>query len=37
MVEMGKDCGSPTNFDMPQPFTPRKTELPCKTELQQIK
>ena len=28
MVEMGKECGFPLNFDMPRPFSPRKTELP---------
>ena len=37
MVEMGKECGFPLNFDMPRPFTLRKTELPPKTELQRIK
>ena len=24
---MGKECGFLSNFDMPRPFTPRKTEL----------
>ena len=33
MAEMGKECGFPSNFDMPRPFTPRKTELQRKTEL----
>ena len=37
MVEMGKKCDFPPNFDMPQPLTPQKTELPRKTELQPIK
>ena len=37
MVEMGKECGFPLNFDMPWPFTHRKTELPRKTELQPIR
>ena len=37
MVEMGKECRFPSNFDMPQPFTPCKTELPSETELQPIK
>ena len=27
MVEMGKECGFPLNFDMQRPFTLRKTEL----------
>ena len=30
MVEMGKERGFPSNFDMPRPFTPNKTELPHK-------
>ena len=33
MVEMGKECRFPSNFDMPQPFTPHTTELPRKTEF----
>ena len=37
MVEMGRECRFASNFDMPRPFTPRKTELPLKTELQPIK
>ena len=37
MVDMGKECGFPSNFDMPWPFTPGKTGLPCITELQPIK
>ena len=37
MVEMGKECGFPSNFDMLRSFTPRKTELPRKIELQPIK
>ena len=37
MAEIGKECGFSSNFDMSRPFTPRKTELPCKTELQRIK
>ena len=37
MVEMGKEYGFPLNFDMLRPFTPCKTELPRKTELQPIK
>ena len=37
MVEMGKECGFRSNFDMPRPFTPRKTELPRKTKLQPTK
>ena len=38
MVEvMGKECGFPLNFDMPRPFTLRKTELPRKMELLPIK
>ena len=37
MVEMGKECDFPSNFDMPRPFTARKTELLCKMELQPIK
>ena len=27
---IGKECGFMSNIDMPRPFTPRKTELPCK-------
>ena len=27
MVEMGKECGFRSNFDMPRPFNPRKAEL----------
>ena len=27
MTEKGKEYSSPSNFDMPRPFTPRKTEL----------
>ena len=27
MAEMGKECGFPSNFDVPRPFTPRNTEL----------
>ena len=30
MVEMGKECGFPSNFDMPRPFSQCKTELPRK-------
>ena len=37
MVEMGKECGFPSNFDMPRPFTPHKTDLRRKAELQPIK
>ena len=37
MVEMVKECPFPSNFDMPRPFTPRKTELTRKTELRPIK
>ena len=37
MVELGKECGFPSNSDMPRPFTLRKKELPLKTELQPIK
>ena len=37
MVEMGNECGFPSNFDMFRPFTPHKTELLRKTELQPIK
>ena len=37
MVEMGKECGIPSNFDMTRPFTSRKKELPRKTEVQPIK
>ena len=32
MVETGKECCFPSNFDMPWPFTQRKTELPRKME-----
>ena len=28
MVEMGKGYRLTSNFDMPRPFSPRKTELP---------
>ena len=34
MVERGKECGFPSIFDMQQPLTPHKKELPLKTELQ---
>ena len=27
LVEIDKECGFPLNFDMPWPFSPRKTEL----------
>ena len=27
MIEMGKECGFPLNFDMLRPYTMRKTEL----------
>ena len=37
MAEMGKECCFPSNFDMPRPFPPRKTELPPKTALLPIK
>ena len=37
MVEMGKECGFSSNFDMSCLFTPCKTELPCDMELQPIK
>ena len=36
MVEMGKECGLPSNFDIPRPFTSHQMELPHKTELQPI-
>ena len=35
MVEMGEKCGFPSNFDMPRPFNPRKTELSCKVSYSQ--
>ena len=37
MVEMGKECSFPSNFDMLRPFSLRKAELRLKTELQPIK
>ena len=37
IAEMDKECGFPSNFNMPGPFTTRKTELPHKTELQPIR
>ena len=37
MVEIGKECGFPSNSDMMWPLTPCKTELPCKIELQPSK
>ena len=37
IAEMGKECGFPSNVDMPRPFTPRKTELPSKAEFRPIK
>ena len=37
MVEMGKECGFQSNFDMSRPFTPRKMELPRKAEFEPIK
>ena len=37
MVEMGKECGFPFNFDILRPFTRCKTELQSKMELQPIK
>ena len=36
-MAMAKECGLPSNFDMPQLFIPCETELARKTELQQIK
>ena len=30
MVEMGKEGGFRSNFDMPRPFTPRKTNFSAK-------
>ena len=37
MVDTGTECGFPSNFDMPRPFTTRKTELSLKTESRPIK
>ena len=37
MVEMGKECGFPSNSDMSRLLTLRKTEFPRKTDLQPIK
>ena len=34
MVDMGKNVVFLSNFDVPWPFTPCKTELPRKTESQ---
>ena len=37
MVGIGKEYGFQVDFDMPGLFTPHKTELRRKTELQPIK